>query len=142
MGIAVRARRWTSGPPERVWELVGRASNWPQWSLAKNASLEREGSPDPDGVGAIRRLSTGPGGTREEVITWEPPRLLEYRVLSGLPIVDHRATLTLTANEGGTDIDWRATFDVRRRWMAPMMKAFLSASMWALARGLAKKAAA
>jgi hypothetical protein len=46
--------------------------------------LLREGSPVPDGVGALRRLAVGPFGSCEEVVEFEPPVHLGYVALHAL----------------------------------------------------------
>ena len=82
--------------------------------------LLREGSPEPDGVGAVRRFAWGPGGSQEEVVAWEPPHHLGYVTLRGLPVRSYRADVRLipdrTAGDGapkdggGTVVTWRSTF--------------------------------
>ena len=73
--------------------------------------LVREGDPPPDGVGAIRRFAWGPGGSREEVVAWEPPYHLGYVTLSGLPVRDYRADVRLARDGRGTVVTWRSTFE-------------------------------
>jgi len=73
--------------------------------------LLREGDPAPDGVGAIRRFAWGPGGSREEVVAWEPPHHLGYVTLRGLPVRSYRADVHLTDDNGGTLVAWRSTFE-------------------------------
>ena len=73
--------------------------------------LVRDGDPPPDGVGAIRRFAWGPGGSREEVVAWEPPYHLGYVTLSGLPVRDYRADVRLARDGSGTVVTWRSTFE-------------------------------
>jgi hypothetical protein len=75
--------------------------------------LLRPGEPEPDGVGALRSFGVGPGGSREEVVVWEPPRHLGYIAVSGLPVRDYRADVHLEADGGGTAVTWSGSFDVR-----------------------------
>ncbi len=50
--------------------------------------------------------------SREEVTVFEPPARFGYKLLSGLPLRDYNASITLTeASDGGTDITWRSQFD-------------------------------
>lgn len=72
--------------------------------------LLREGDPAPDGVGAIRRFAWGPGGSKEEVVAWEPPHHLGYVTVSGLPVRSYRADVVLTDDDGGTVVAWRSSF--------------------------------
>ena len=53
-----------SAPVDEVWPLIGEARRWRDWSFLTRTGLEREGEPDPDGVGAVRRFTrfgSGPG---------------------------------------------------------------------------------
>ena len=97
---------------ERVWELLADARGWSRWASFRSSSLEREGTPPPDGVGAIRRFGTGPGVSREEVVEFDPPRHLAYRLLSGLPIRGYRADVTIEPRDGGgSTITWASSFE-------------------------------
>ncbi len=121
--------RWTveaagrsPAPPDEVWPLVGQAERWSEWAGFTRASLEREGSPDRDGVGAIRHFAVGPGGSREEVLEWEPPSHLAYTIVRGFPVRNYRADVRLDPDGGGTRITWTATFDERYRGSGPVMR--------------------
>jgi uncharacterized protein YndB with AHSA1/START domain len=102
----------SAAPVERVWALLADARGWPAWSPFASASLEREGSPQPDGVGAIRRFTYGKTVTRECVEAFEPPHWLAYHLLSGLPVREYRADVTLrAAPDGGTEIRWQSRYE-------------------------------
>ena len=108
-------------PVEKVWPLIGEAARWSEWTALTHTYLEREGEPAPDGVGAIRRFKMGPGGSREEVLGWEPPNLLVYTILSGFPVKNYRAEVKLSPKDGGTDVNWSATFDEPIPGSAPVL---------------------
>jgi hypothetical protein len=74
--------------------------------------LLRPGAPDPEGVGALRAFGLGPaGGSKEEVVAFDPPRHLGYVAVSGLPVRRYRADVDLEADGGGTAVTWRGSFD-------------------------------
>jgi len=50
---------------------------------------------------------------RVEVLSVDPPTTLTYRLVAGLPVRQHEATVTLDAVDGGTDICWRQSFRPR-----------------------------
>jgi hypothetical protein len=50
---------------------------------------------------------------REEVTEFEPPSRYGYRLLSGLPVRDYRAQVTLSDAADGTEIHWHSEFDAR-----------------------------
>ncbi len=90
-------------------------------------SLLRPGQPDPDGVGALRRFSVGPvGGSREEVVAWEPPHHLGYIALRGLPVRHYRADVDLHEDGGGTVVTWRGSFDEIVPGTGPALRVLLA----------------
>lgn len=121
----VTARSRSASPIEAVWERLADGATWKDWAWFPSSSLEREGVPAPDGVGAIRRFGVGPIGSREEVVAFEPPTHLAYVLLSGLPLRDYRSEVTLTpTDDGGTDIEWVSSFD-SPSWAAGFWAAFI-----------------
>jgi hypothetical protein len=117
----VQASARSSAPREQVWKVVSDGSGWWRWGAWRETRLEREGSPPPDGLGAIRVLvseARGPTGrpvtSREQVTEYDPPSRFGYELLSGLPLRDYNASITLSdAAGGGTDIVWRSRFDAK-----------------------------
>lgn len=73
--------------------------------------LLRPGDPAPDGVGALRRFAFGPGGSKEEVVAWNPPRHLGYVVVRGLPVRHYRADVHLDDDGSGTVVTWRCSVE-------------------------------
>ena len=117
----VEARAHSSAPREQVWERVADARGWSSWGAWRSAELEREGTPPPGGLGAVKALTSETRGltgrpivSREEVTAFEPPSRFGYKLLSGLPLRDYNAAITLTeAPGGGTDITWRSQFEAK-----------------------------
>lgn len=102
----------SSAPIETVFDVLADARRWKEWTFVQRSDVERQGDPPPFGVGTIRRLGTGPGGSREEVVVYEPPRRYSYTMLSGLPVRSYRADVELTSRaDGGTDISWSGGFE-------------------------------
>jgi hypothetical protein len=98
-------------PVDTLWPLVAHATRWKEWSWMTHASLLREGDPPPDGVGALRRFGVGPGGSREEVVAWEPPHHLGYVAVRGLPVRHYRADVLIEPDDGGTRVTWRCVVE-------------------------------
>ena len=110
----------TLAPVDVVWPLVAEAARWKEWSFLDRSELVTEGSPVPDGVGAVRSFTRAGVGSREEVVAWEPPTHLGYVILRGFPVRDYRADVVLTpaAADGagsapGTTVTWSARFEPR-----------------------------
>jgi uncharacterized protein YndB with AHSA1/START domain len=119
---AVEARGRSTAPPDAVWPLVGEAEAWATWAGFTRATLERPGSPDRQGVGAVRHFAMGPGGSREQVLEWEPPHHLAYTIVTGFPVRNYRADVRLEPDGSGTRITWSATFDEPMRGTGRVMR--------------------
>ncbi|HEX3608678.1 MAG TPA: SRPBCC family protein [Solirubrobacterales bacterium] len=92
--------REIDAPAETVFEVLTDHRRYSELTPLRKSVLEREGSPDPNGLGAIRKLTAVGPPMREEVIAFEAPSRFSYTVLSGLPVRDHVGTVELT-DEGG-----------------------------------------
>jgi uncharacterized protein YndB with AHSA1/START domain len=96
--------RHVAAPPEIVFEVLTDHRRYPEITPLRKAVLEREGEPEPNGLGAIRVLSAVGPPMREEVIAYDPPQRFSYKLLSGLPFRDHVGTVELTPLDQGTQV--------------------------------------
>lgn len=94
--------REIAAPPETVFAVLTDHRRYTELTPLRKAELEREGTPDPNGTGAIRKLTAIGPPMREEVIAFEAPTRFSYTVLSGLPVRDHVGTVELSAAGAGT----------------------------------------
>lgn len=94
--------REIEAPPETVFAVLTDHRRYTELTPLRKAELEREGSPDPNGTGAIRKLTAVGPPMREEVIAFDAPTRFSYTVLSGLPVRDHVGTVELSADGAGT----------------------------------------
>ena len=92
--------REVAAPPEIVFDVLTDHRRYPDTAL-RQAELEREGEPAPNGLGAIRVLTAVGPPMREEVIAYERAEPLLLHVLSGLPVRDHVGTVELEPREAG-----------------------------------------
>jgi hypothetical protein len=127
-------------PRAAVWALVADGRSWSRWGPWQKAELEREGSPPPDGVGAIRLLTRRPVTSREEVVAFEPPERLRYRMLGGLPVRGYEAQVTLSDDDGGTLIRWRSEFDAKIPGTGALLRRSLAGFIRDVAERLAREA--
>ena len=101
-------------PVSRVWDAVADHEGMSSWGPIK-VTLDKEGSPDRNGVGAVRRIvARGPApAIVEEITAFEPQQRLGYKALAGVPFRNYGGEITLTATERGTRIDWALSIDER-----------------------------
>jgi hypothetical protein len=139
--VMFSATAWSAAPPAVVYELLCSGATWPQWSPIGSFRLEREGRDGGESLGAIRVFTTGTVHSREELVGFEPGRSLRYSALSGLPIRDHRADVTLAERDGGTVIDWHEDFRAKVTGTGWLYRRFLRWFVQRCADGLARHAA-
>src|SRR5262245_38048174 len=86
----VEARMRIPADRDRVWDLYTDHVSWGHWAGIGKVRLSRQGVPAPNGVGCVRVISNMGVSVHEEVLSFERPRLMTYRVLrGGLPIKNH-----------------------------------------------------
>jgi hypothetical protein len=110
----IDARAHSNAPREAVWSVLADGRRWSEWGPWQKAELEQEGTPPPDGVGAIRRLTRRPVVNRERVTVFDPPERFGYEVISGMGLRNYRAEVRLSESDGGTGIHWHSEFDGAR----------------------------
>jgi uncharacterized protein YndB with AHSA1/START domain len=102
----------SSAPPEKVFALLADGAGWSSWAggMIVRSWWEREGTPAPGGVGAIRRLGLGRIGSSEEIVAYDPPKHMAYTLLSGMPVRDYRADVWVEPDGDGSRIRWAGSF--------------------------------
>jgi uncharacterized protein YndB with AHSA1/START domain len=123
-------------PIETVWEKLSNHVGMSQWGPGITVTMDRLGSADPNGVGAIRRIaSPGPGpDIVEEVVTLQAPNLFGYKALSGTPFPGYAGEVRLTPAGSGTHIN----YSVSSTASFPLVKAPLGVICQVLLRLLAR----
>lgn len=115
--LHVEAEQTARAMPGEVWALVSDATRYPEWGPWSAAEYQRPGDDSPHGPGAIywlrsaRRAYLRYATLVEKVLEVEEGRRLAYTVLSGLPVRDYRAEVTLTPAGDGTHVRWAAAWD-------------------------------
>jgi uncharacterized protein YndB with AHSA1/START domain len=94
--------RRIAAPPQTVFDVLTEHHLYAAITPMRRSILEREGEPPPNGVGAIRVLTSVGPPLREEVIAYLPPSRFSYKLLSGAPVRDHVGTVELSAEGEGT----------------------------------------
>ena len=121
----VAVERFFPHPVERVFLRYTDHVGWSDWAGLGRVRLTREGSPERNGVGAVRSFSSAPG-LREEVVRFDSPSLMEYRVTQGpVPFDQHHGEVRFAPEGSGTRVTWRVSF-----------RAWIPGSGWLIERGL------
>ena len=111
LSFSVEARSLAT--PDEVFAVLADVPRWQEWAgpVVPRSSYAREGIGAPGGVGAIRKLGSGPLSSREEIVVFEPPTRLAYVLLNGQRRHGYRAEVELEPlPTGGTKIVWSGSF--------------------------------
>jgi hypothetical protein len=96
-----------AAPIDTVFDVLTDHRGYADITPLRAVTLERQGHPEPDGVGAVRVLKLLGPPIREEVTVYERPSRFSYRMLSGAPVSEHIGTVDLTADGNRTQIAYR-----------------------------------
>ncbi|HEY6731461.1 MAG TPA: SRPBCC family protein [Solirubrobacterales bacterium] len=131
--------RQVAAPPEVVFDVLTDHRRYNEITPVRKAELEREGSPSPNGVGAIRSLTVAGPPMREEVIAYDRPNRFSYKVLSGLPVRDHVGTVELKESGGGTELTYALKSTPTIPLAGPVFVVILKKAIRDLIAGVAKE---
>jgi len=135
----VEVSRRFDAPPQAVWDVYTDHARWSEWAGLGASRLEREGSPHRDGTGALRALGPALWPAREEVLAFDPPRRMTYRVVSGaLPIRNHLGEVTLVPEGDGTRLVWRCRFESRLPGLGGLLERLITGVFARALAGLAR----
>ena len=110
----VEVERHFDAPPEAVWDVYTDHARWSGWAGLGASRLEREGEPHRNGTGAVRALGPPGFAAREEILAFEPPKRMTYRIVSGgMPLRDHLGEVRIEPEGDGTRLVWGCRFESR-----------------------------
>ena len=99
--------RTTTAPIEKVFDALTNHRGIADYVWAvRRSTLDREGTPAPNGVGAVRRIEALGPAIVEEIIEYQRPTAYAYKMLSGAPVRDHVGTVSLREAGTGTEVSW------------------------------------
>jgi uncharacterized protein YndB with AHSA1/START domain len=96
-----------AAPVELVFDVLTDHRGYSKITPLRSSTLEREGEPAPNGIGAVRVLKLAGPPIREEVTEFERPSRFAYKMLSGAPVRNHTGTVELAQSGTGTTLVWR-----------------------------------
>jgi uncharacterized protein YndB with AHSA1/START domain len=110
----ITVTRVIPAPIEKVFDVLSDHANYKSFPGVKDSRLLKEGKPDRNGLGAVRRIET-PGVWFEETITaYERPRRFDYLITAcKLPLEHEGGSLRFETIGGGTLVTWTSTLRLK-----------------------------
>jgi len=135
----VEVTRTFSAKPEQVWKVYTDHAGWSAWSGMTHSSLEVQGKPHKNGTGAVRCLGSRGMNIFEEILDFEPPRRMTYRVVKErLGMKNHLGEVLFEPSGNGTKITWRCRFDSKIPGLGPVMRVLITRVFRTALDGLAR----
>jgi hypothetical protein len=132
----------TTADPATVYALLRDGAGWPTWSPIESFELERPGTREPEGLGAVRLFRSGRVTGHDEIVELIPDRRFSYTNTSNLPVRNYRADVDLEPIAHGTAIRWVSAFDPKLPGTGWLMRRVLDGFIAKLTDGLAEHATA
>lgn len=80
----------------------------------RSCNLTRRGDTEKNGLGAVREVDIGPIWLEEEIVGFDRPHRMEYRIRKSRPAADHQlGRVEFAEAAGGTKVTWTTRFGVR-----------------------------
>jgi hypothetical protein len=122
--IEIEHTAHSDAPRSEVWKKLSDLQKWHEWGPWTKTDIDHDIHTM---VSERKRLTGKPYVMTERVTKLEPEERFEYELLSGLPVRNYHAVVTLTDAGEGTDIHWRSTFDppwpiFKGLWLGAMLK--------------------
>jgi uncharacterized protein YndB with AHSA1/START domain len=109
----VEVTRTIKAPVDIAWDRYTDHRGWTDWAGLGTVTLEQQGAGDPNGVGCVRRITNMGVSIAEEILTFDRPKRMTYRLIRGpVPIKNHLGEVLFSETEPGRcQIVWRCRFD-------------------------------
>jgi uncharacterized protein YndB with AHSA1/START domain len=108
--LRIELTKEIAADPERVFEVLSDHEGMVRWSGAREVVLRHPGDPPPNGLGAARVIRGSGVAFEEEIVGYDPPRRMEYRVVAGLPIREHHGEILVEPEGEGSCVVWKVRF--------------------------------
>lgn len=125
----IEIEREVAAAPERVFEALTDHEGLVHWSDVREVVLRHPGDPHPNGVGAIRVIRARGVAVEEEILVYDPPKRMEWRVTAGLPLRDHHGVVVLEPGGEGTRLRWSVRFRARIPGTGALLRRIVRASL-------------
>ncbi len=110
----VEVKRTINAPAAKVFAEIANHEGYARFGGVEKAELIRKGEGDGNGLGAVRRLKLGAITVDEEILSFEPAKLMEYRITRMRPkLFKHiLGRVELQEVAGKTDVTWSSEYEV------------------------------
>ena len=110
----ITVTRTIDAPIEKVFDLLADHANYKTFPGVKDSRLVKEGKPDRNGLGAVRRIEAGGVVFDEEITAYERPRRFDYLITKcNVPLEHQGGSLRFEAVGNATKVTWTSAMRVK-----------------------------
>lgn len=131
-----------AAPIDVVFDVMTDHVRYARWGTSKRVTMDREGTPAPNGLGAIRCFHAGPMKVLEEVTGWEHPTRMTYRLNSHQLTKEYASEMVLHADGAITVLTWTSTFSPRVPGTTALVRRVYERAVTGFAAGIKAEAEA
>ena len=108
--FSIHVERTINKPIEEVFAILSDHANYAQFKAIEQSNLLIKGKHEINGQGAVREIISGGSNLHEEIVAYEPPYKLGYKVVKSKPLpYNHQlGEITLKDKDGKTHVTWRS----------------------------------
>ena len=108
--FSIHVERTIDKPIEEVFAILSDHASYAQFKAIEQSNLLVEGKHEKNGLGAVREIISGGSNLHEEIVVYEPPHKLGYKVVKSKPLpYDHQlGEITLKEEDEITHVTWRS----------------------------------
>lgn len=122
----ITVTRTIPAPIEKVFDLLADHANYKSFPGVKSSELVKQGKPDKNGLGAVRRISAGPITFEEEITAYDRPRRFDYLITKCSAPLEHQGgSIRFESVGNATKVTWTSVMRVK----VPIIGGLLTAVM-------------
>ena len=108
--FSIHVERTINKPIEEVFSILSDHVNYEQFKAIEQSNLLVKGKLETNGLGAVREIISGGSNLHEEIVAYDPPYKLGYKVVKSKPLpYDHQlGEITLKEEGEKTHVTWRS----------------------------------
>lgn len=110
----ITVTRVIPAPAEKVFDVLADHANYKRFPGVKDSKLLKEGTPDRNGLGAVRRIEASGIWFEERITAFDRPRRFDYLIVAcRLPLEHQGGSLRFEPIGGGTLVTWTSTMRLK-----------------------------
>jgi hypothetical protein len=114
MRRSIHIDRHLRAEPAALFDVLVDHARYDRFDGIRRAEVVKKGTPDANGLGAVRHVYIGPLRFEEEITAYEPGRRFDYviRDVRGLPFRHEGGSVRLEPDGAGTRATWTSSFEI------------------------------